>query len=80
MENTISTIALFASLAGNVLINMQKRAGFVVWILANLMWIAYNVTCHLNWQQLAMYAVYTALSAHGFMSLGKKTKASSANA
>jgi len=79
MENTISTIALIASLSGNVLINMQKRAGFVVWIIANLMWIAYNVTCHMNWQQLAMYAVYTALSAHGFLQWGRKAKAANAD-
>jgi len=35
----------FLSLAGNVLNVKKKRSGFIVWIFANCIWLAYDFWC-----------------------------------
>ena len=67
----MSFVALVLSLAGNALINFRKRIGFFVWILSNVAWIAVNMMGTPNWSQIAMFVVYTALNAHGWMKWGK---------
>ena len=69
--DVMSFVALVLSLAGNALINFRKRIGFFVWILSNVAWIAVNMMGTPNWSQIAMFVVYTALNAHGWIKWGK---------
>lgn len=65
--NIVSLVALAFSLGGNVLINYQKRMGFMVWIISNLLWIAVNLLGTPNWSQIAMFIVYIALNVQGML-------------
>jgi len=57
-------IALTLSLTGNILINYQKKQGFVIWTLANVIWI-YLAFTRWDWAQVALFTVYTVLNIHG---------------
>lgn len=39
----VSALALIFSVVGNLLVNIKKRYGFLVWIISNIIWIAVNV-------------------------------------
>lgn len=61
----LTYIALGFSLIGNILVNNQKKSGYVFWIIANLMWIIFAIYSNIP-AQLIMFIVYTVLSIHGF--------------
>ena len=63
----VSFLALALSLAGNTLINFQRKIGFVVWIASNVAWIAVNFMGTVNWAQVAMFVVYAGLNVHGWL-------------
>ncbi len=68
----ISTLALILSLVGNIYVNYQKRIGFVIWTLSNVVWIIVNFMSVLNIPQVIMYLVYMTLNIHGFIMWSKK--------
>ena len=51
----MSVLALIASLTGNTMINLKKKAGFIVWIASNVMWIVVNLMGTPNIPQIAMF-------------------------
>ena len=74
MSNGLSVIALAFSLAGNILINVKSRSGYVAWIISNLLWIAVNYLDHLNVPQVIMYVTYTILNIWGLVRWYKEDK------
>lgn len=71
----ISTVSLILSLGGNVLLNFQKKLGYVVWTVGDLSWIAVNLLSErVNVQQIIMYVVYIALNVCGFVQWSRKRK------
>lgn len=70
----VSVLALLFSLGGNLLINLQRKIGFVVWAISNVLWIAVNLMGEPNVPQIAMFVVYTGFNIHGLISWSKKGK------
>lgn len=66
--DVVSTLGLVGAIAGNILVNYQKRSGLVIWFISSMFWIAYNFLPDVtfNWQQVIMYLIYSALNVHGF--------------
>lgn len=62
----LSVIALCLSLGGNILINKQKKCGFVVWIMSNIAWIIVNLLGNPNYPQILMYCAYAVLNVLGW--------------
>lgn len=63
----VSALALIFSVVGNLLVNIKKRYGFLVWIISNIIWIAVNVMGVPNYPQITMYALYIGMNVHGFL-------------
>ena len=63
----ISALALVTSLLGNLLVNLKRRIGFLIWILSNVLWILANVLYMHNGFQVAMFIVYMLLNLHGYV-------------
>ena len=75
LYQALSAAALILSVFGNILINKQKRIGYVVWIISNASWIIVNIVgVETNWFQTIMFAVFIALNIHGIMSWRKMGK------
>ena len=70
--NILSTIALILSLGGNILVNYQKRFGFIIWGVSNIFWILVNFLGNLNVPQVIMYVIYLILNIQGFIIWSKK--------
>lgn len=70
----MSVLALIASLTGNTMINLKKKAGFIVWIASNVMWIVVNLMGTPNIPQIAMFIVYMALNVHGYVTWTRAKK------
>lgn len=71
----ISTVSLILSLGGNVLLNFQKKFGYVVWTVGDFSWIAVNLLSErVNIQQIIMYVVYIVLNVCGFVQWSRKRK------
>lgn len=61
----LTYIALALSVIGNILVNNQKKSGYVAWIISNLLWIIFAIYSNIP-AQLIMFIIYTILSIHGF--------------
>ena len=72
MTEFISILALLTSLTGNILVNYQKRFGFIIWSVSNIFWIWVNFISTLNVPQVIMYFVYLLLNLQGFLVWGRK--------
>lgn len=71
--SVVSTVSLVLSLGGNVLLNFQKKSGYVVWTLGDIAWIVANlVSVEPNVQQIVMYTVYMVLNVCGFVQWSRK--------
>ena len=64
-DKIISWFAVSLSLIGNILINYQRRLGFVVWTAGNAIWIALALTRR-DHAQVCLFSVYIVLNIHGF--------------
>lgn len=63
----ISIIATVLSLSGNLLVNLKRKSGFVVWILSNIVWV--YIAMHVpNYPQAIMFMCYALLNVHGYLS------------
>lgn len=68
MYTLLSVVALLLSLAGNLLVNLKHKSGFVIWSLSNIAWIAVNITgVQKNMPQIVMFLVYIVLNVHGYL-------------
>ena len=68
---TLSIIALILSLLGNILVNYQRKLGFVIWISSNVFWIVVNFIGDMNYPQVIMYLVYAGLNVQGYVNWSK---------
>lgn len=70
----LSVIATVFSLSGNLLVNYKKRSGFIIWTIANILWIYVNIISELNISQCIMFLCYGALNVMGFIKWRKEDK------
>ena len=69
--NIVSLIAFALAMCGNILVNKQKKAGFVVWVIANSVWIVVNFMGVPNPFQVAMFVAYCGFNVHGWLNWRK---------
>lgn len=67
----LSAIAFALSIAGNIMVILKKRYGFLVWCASNALWIVINLMSAPNWFQIMMFLVYTGFNIQGFLYWGK---------
>ena len=68
----LSAMALILSVGGNILINLKKKLGFVVWMISNSIWVAVNlISIQINWFQITMFVVFIGLNLHGLINWKK---------
>lgn len=73
---TLSWITTAISLFGNLLVNNQRKEGFIVWIISNILWIWIGLSAEtINWGQVFLFMVYTGTSVHGLVTWIRKEKA-----
>jgi membrane protein implicated in regulation of membrane protease activity len=71
----MSFISLVLALAGNYFVNKKVKAGFVVWIGANIGWILVNIVSgQPNYLQMTMFLLYAAFNVHGYRCWSKAAK------
>lgn len=71
----LSLIATAGSITGNVFINHKRKEGFIIWSIANVLWILVNCIGVINYPQTCMFGVYIILNFIGFIKWSKtKTK------
>jgi nicotinamide riboside transporter PnuC len=64
----LSFISLVMALAGNYFVNKKVKAGFIVWICANIGWILVNILSgQPNYLQMTMFFLYSAFNVHGYI-------------
>lgn len=69
----IEYLAMFLSITGNLFICFKKRQGFLLWIVANILWISFALT-NKHWGMMILFTVYTAMSLFGWWNWGKEEK------
>lgn len=74
MNTIVSIVTTTFSISGNILVNNRYRAGFIAWIISNIIWISIELVCYHNWVRLGQMTIYTALSIHGFLKWTKQAK------
>ena len=70
--NIVSFCAFLLSISGNLLVNLRKKSGFVLWIVSNALWILVNFIGPTNWSQVALFVVYALLNVHGYIKWSKE--------
>lgn len=68
----LSLIATAGSITGNVFINHKRRVGFIIWSIANVLWILVNCIGVINYPQICMFGVYSLLNIQGYKKWNKK--------
>ena len=71
----LTWIIVGLSLLGAILNARAKLVGFYVWIVANILWVAFDIYIG-AYSQAALFVVYTLISAYGIYSWkrqGRKT-------
>ena len=63
-------VAVGLSLSGNIGVVRKKRWGMALWVAANFIWIAYNLSRN-DWPSFFLFSAYLALSIWGFVSWTK---------
>lgn len=67
MVTVLSVVSTVLALTGNLLVNLKKKIGFVIWILSNIGWIVVNIVGEMNYPMVFMYLVYVVLNIQGFV-------------
>lgn len=67
----LSILGTVFSLAGNILIAIKKRLGWIMWLIGNVLWISINFLNVMNVPMVVMYLVYMILNIIGFISWGR---------
>lgn len=73
--HALTWFATIVALAGNIFVIYRKRAGFLLWVISNIFFVANGIALARqgNTEQLAtsfLFAVYTALAIWGYVSWG----------
>jgi len=71
LVDIVSLAAFILAITGNLLINAKRRSGFMVWIVANSLWVAVNLLGETNWFQVAMFASYSIFNVFGYFGWSK---------
>ncbi len=61
------------AIVGTYLNTLQKRIGFLIWMLTNSVFLGYNFYIH-AYHQTALFTVYLGLAIFGWISWGKSAK------
>jgi nicotinamide riboside transporter PnuC len=61
------------AIVGTFLNAKQVRFGFIIWMLTNGVFVAYNVSIH-SYQQAFLFTVYFGLAVFGWLNWGKSAK------
>lgn len=69
----ISVVATVLSLFGNYLVNIQNKKGFIVWSIANILWI-YIAIYTPNYPQCFMFIIYCLFNIQGYIFWKKKER------
>lgn len=67
----LSLIAMAGSITGNIFINYKRKVGFLIWTVANVIWILVNCMGELNYPQICMFSVYSILNIQGYSKWNK---------
>ena len=67
----LSLIATASSITGNIFINYKRKVGFLIWTVANVIWILINCMGELNYPQVCMFGVYSILNIQGYKEWSK---------
>ena len=59
MIGFLSGVATLLSVGGNFLLAKQNKLVFLMWIIADILWIAINFITFFNLSQVIMYLIYT---------------------
>ena len=51
----LSLIATVSSITGNIFINHKRKVGFIIWAVANVIWILVNCMGELNYPQICIF-------------------------
>jgi len=62
----ISIIATVLSITGNIFVNRKNRIGFIIWNIANVLWV-YIAWVSRNYPQALMFLTYSFLNLEGWM-------------
>ena len=62
----LSLIATSGSITGNIFINHKRKVGFIIWSIANVLWILVNCIGVINYPQICMFGVYSLLNIQGY--------------
>lgn len=68
-HHLIEWIGTAGSLTGVFLVAQQIRLGFLVWLLANILWIWFSFH-HKHWGLLFLSTCYLFINAYGFINWG----------
>ena len=75
LASSLSFVSLILALAGNYFVNKKVKAGFIVWIAANVGWILVNIISgQPNYLQMTMFFLYSAFNVHGYICWSRTTK------
>lgn len=73
--SNISWLATIVSLIGNFFVNYQRKEGFILWIISNVLWVWIGLNAvEINWAQVTLFLIYTGTSAHGLINWIKADK------
>lgn len=64
MIEIVAWIGVFLSLTGNILTIQKSVWGWVIWGLADLVWLCYNIYMEL-WAQAFLFTIYTLVCIYG---------------
>jgi len=62
----VSWLAFVLAVTGNILVVLKIRIAFVIWNLANIIWI-YLAASRADWAQVALFTLYVLLNVWGFI-------------
>lgn len=65
-HHVVEWIATAGSLTGVWMVANQLRMGFMVWLVANILWIWFSFT-HRHWGLLFLSACYLVINAYAFL-------------
>ena len=67
----LSILATIGSITGNIFINFKKKIGFIIWTIANVLWIIVNLIGSVNIPQIIMFSAYSVLNIWGYVKWNK---------
>ena len=66
MISIMGWIATVLSIIGAILNAQKKTSGFYIWIIANILWVIYDLILQ-NYPQAVLFTVYAGISTYGIV-------------